>query len=76
MSTARVRAEKTFGTFFVPRMHAIGSRIIIKTEIVPIASVATSGTMISVAHTTTSLLDVVLQLEVVMQEESRLSPAI
>jgi hypothetical protein len=75
MSTARDRAEKTFGMFFIPGMHAIGSRIIIKTEIVPIASVAMSGTMISVAHTTTSLLDVVLQLEVVMQEESRLSHA-
>jgi hypothetical protein len=69
-STARVRAMKTFGTFFEPRMHVARSRTSTKTEIMSSASAAMIGTMICMTPTMTSMPDVVLRLEARTREES------
>jgi hypothetical protein len=73
-SKAMVRVEKTFGTFFVPRMLMTRSKIVGKREIVPIMSTTMRGTMISMAPTTTSQSVIGLRLEATMQEGSSRSP--
>jgi hypothetical protein len=66
MSVARVRVERTFGMSFIPGKHVTELRTVAKNEITPSATVAMKGTMITMALTMTSLLDVILQLEGIM----------
>jgi hypothetical protein len=72
----RVRAEKTFETFYIPRMLTAGSRTVVKIETVSSVSAAMRRTMTSMTPTMTNPPDVVLQLEAVMQEGSSRSPVI
>jgi hypothetical protein len=60
MSMTRVKAEKSFKTFFILWMLATGLRIVAKREIMPIASTTMRGTMISMVPTMTSPPDVIL----------------
>jgi hypothetical protein len=71
--TTRVRANKTFGTFFVPRMLAAGSRTVAKIEIMLSMSTTMRGTMISMVPTMTSPPGVILRLEAKMREGSSCS---
>jgi hypothetical protein len=73
MSASRVRVERTFETSSVLGTHATGLRTVIKSGIAPSANAIRRGTMIIMALTMTSLTDVVLHLEDVMNEGSSLS---
>jgi hypothetical protein len=69
-STTRVQENKTFGTFFVPRMHAVGSRTATKTGTALSARATMRRTIICMAPTKTIPLDIILRLEARMRKES------
>jgi hypothetical protein len=65
--------QKTLDTSSTAGILMIGSRTIAEIGSVPSVSAIMRGTMISMAPTMTSPPDVVLRLEDVMKDESRLS---
>jgi hypothetical protein len=66
----RVRANETFRTLFIPRMQATKLRVTSETGIASSVSTAMRGTMIYMALTMTSPLNVIHWLEPGMREES------
>jgi hypothetical protein len=76
MSMVRVRVQEMLGTSSVAGMLTAGSRTIAKTEIMLSVSTITRETMTSMALTTTSPPDGILQWEAETKEESKLSATI